>query len=174
VPGLDPGYVLSTLAVDAVNPSIVYAGGPYLFKSTDGGVSWGRTAGSLRGGIAGLATDPFTSGTVYAAVSVPRGRRVYKSTDGGATWKPASGGLSVDTWVGQIVPDPRTPGTLYAATGRGVYVTKNGGALWTPMNEGWSEAGVWALALDPLRPGVLYAGRNDGLFEYSNGPAAAP
>ncbi len=174
VPGLERGHVLFSLAVDAVNPAIVYAGGPHLFKSTDGGVSWSQTAGSLRGSIENLAADPFTSGTLYAAVYVPRGRRVYKTTDGGATWKPASGGLSVDVGVGRIVPDPRVPGTLYAATGKGVYVTRNGGALWTPMNEGWSEGFVWSLALDPLRPGVLYAGRTEGLFEYSSAPAAAP
>ena len=173
VPGLEHGNVLSSLAVDAVNPAIVYAGGPHVFKSTDGGMSWRPTAGSLRGSITSLAADPFTSGTLYASVYVPRGRRVYKSTDGGATWKPASGGLSVDVGVGRIIADPRAPGTLYAATGRGVYVTKNGGALWTPLNEGWSEAAVWSLALDPLRSGVLYAGRADGLFEYSSAPAAA-
>jgi len=34
VPGLEHGNVLSSLAVDAVNPAIVYAGGPHVFKST--------------------------------------------------------------------------------------------------------------------------------------------
>jgi photosystem II stability/assembly factor-like uncharacterized protein len=168
VPGREPFDLLHTLAVDPVNPAIVYAGGHYLVKSTDGGVSWKRTASGLRGSIQDLAVDPFSPGTLYASISVPQGRKVFKSSDGGATWKPASGGLPAGVFVGHLLADPKAPGTLYAATSRGVYVTRNGGGLWTAMNEGLGEAPIWSLALDPLRPGVLYTGRADGLFEYSS------
>lgn len=170
VPGREPFDLLHTLAVDPVNPAIVYAAGHYLVKSTDGGVSWKRTAGGLRGSVQGLAVDPFSPGTLYASIYVPQGRKVFKSSDGGTTWKPASGGLPAGVFVGHLLPDPKTPGTLYAATSRGVYVTRNGGGLWTAMNEGLGEAPIRSLALDPLRPGVLYAGRTDGLFEYSSRP----
>lgn len=170
VPGREPFDLLHTLAVDPVNPAIVYAAGHYLVKSTDGGVSWKRTAGGLRGSVQGLAVDPFSPGTLYASIYVPQGRKIFKSSDGGATWKPASGGLPAGVFVGRLLPDPKTPDTLYAATSRGVYVTRNGGGLWTAMNEGLGEAPIWSLALDPLRPGVLYAARADGLFEYSSRP----
>jgi photosystem II stability/assembly factor-like uncharacterized protein len=168
VPGREPFDLLHTLAVDPVNPAIVYAAGHYLVKSTDGGVSWKRTASGLRGSVQGLAVDPFSPGTLYASIYVPQGRKVFKSSDGGATWKPASGGLPAGIVVGHLLPDPKIPGTLYAGTSRGVYVTRNGGGLWTAMNEGLGEAPIRSLALDPLRPGVLYAGRADGLFEYSS------
>jgi len=170
VPGREPFDLLHTLAVDPVNPAIVYAAGHYVVKSTDGGVSWKRTANGLRGSVQDLAADPFSTGTLYASISVPQGRRVFKSSDGGATWKPTSGGLPAGVSVGHLLADPKTPGTLYAATGRGVYVTRNGGGLWTAMNEGLGEAPIGSLALDPLRPGVLYATRTDGLFEYSSRP----
>ncbi len=171
VPGLQFGDLLLAMAVDARNPSVVYVGGPHVYKSTNGGASWSQTTGNLRGTIESLAADPSTSGTLYAAVYVPRGRRVYKTTNGGATWTPASGGLSPDALVLQIVPDPHALGTLYAATSQGVYLTRNGGALWTPL-PGGSGGFAFFLAPDPLHPGVLYVGREDGLFEYSSGPAA--
>jgi photosystem II stability/assembly factor-like uncharacterized protein len=167
VPGLERFDLLTSMAVDPANPATVYAGGRHLFKSTDGGVSWKQTASGLRGSIQDLAADPFSPGTLYASIYVPKGRKIFKSSDGGATWKPASGGLAAGVFVGHLLADPKTPGTLYAATSRGVYVTRNGGGQWTAMNEGLGEAPVWSLALDPLRPGVLYAGRADGLFEYS-------
>jgi photosystem II stability/assembly factor-like uncharacterized protein len=170
VPGREPFDLLHTLAVDPVNPAIVYAAGHYVFKSTDGGVSWKRTASGLRGSVQDLAVDPFSPGALYASIYVPQGRKVFKSSDGGTTWKPASGGLPAGVFVGHLLTDPKTPGTLYAATSRGVYVTRNGGGLWTAMNEGLGEAPIRSLALDPLRPGVLYAARTDGLFEYSSRP----
>jgi photosystem II stability/assembly factor-like uncharacterized protein len=169
LPGLDSrSSLLDTLAVDSKSASIIYAGGPGFFKSTDGGVHWRKMGVGLRNYVLSLAADPFSSGTLYASVHALHGRRVVKSTDGGATWMPAATGLPTGaSWVGQIAPDPATPGTFYAATAKGVYVTRNGGALWTAINDGLGETPVLALSVDPLRPGALFAGTADGLFELS-------
>lgn len=160
------GFLPHILTVDPANASIVYTSAGGILKSRDGGVSWVKVGSLPRGFVTDLAADPFSPGVLYAAVFVPRGRRVYKSLDGGATWGPASGGLSVDLSVAKIVPDPKTPGTFYAATNRGVYVTKNGGGLWTAMNAGLEDVPVWDVAIDPLHPGVFYAAGPEGLYEF--------
>jgi photosystem II stability/assembly factor-like uncharacterized protein len=172
LPGLDAQpNLLETLTVDPQDASIVYAGGPGFFKSTDGGVHWKKIGVGLRNYVLYLAADPFSSGTLYASVHALHGRRVVKSIDGGATWTPAATGLPAGaSWVGRIVPDPAAPGTLYAATAKGVYVTRNGGALWTAMNDGLGEVPILSVAVDPLRPGILYAAGIDGLFEFATSP----
>jgi photosystem II stability/assembly factor-like uncharacterized protein len=170
LPGLDSqSSLLDAIAVDSKNASTVYAGGSGFFKSTDGGVHWKKMGAGVRNYVFHLAADPFSSGTLYAAVNALHGRRVLKSVDGGATWAPAATGLPTGaSWVGRIVPDPAVPGTLYAATAKGVYVTRNGGALWTAMNDGLGEIPILSLAVDPLRPGVLYAAGSGGLYEFTS------
>lgn len=168
--GQGPGFLLSSLAVDAVDSSTVYAAGPGIFKSTDGGVSWAKTGSGIRDAIADLVADPFSKGTLYAAVWQPQGsqgKRVFKSLDAGKTWGRAAGGLPSGIDVYDLTPDPRVPETLYAATSGGVYVTRNGGGLWKAMNEGLGDRPVWTVSVDPLRPGRLYAGCGDGLYEFS-------
>lgn len=170
LPGLDSqSSLLDALVVDSKNASIVYAGGPGFYKSTDGGAHWKKMGVGLRNYVISLAADPFSSGTLYASVHALHGRRVVKSADGGATWAPAATGLPTGaSWVGRIVPDPTVPGTLYAATAKGVYVTRNGGALWTAMNDGLGEIPILSVAVDPLRAGVLYAAGPEGLYEFSS------
>jgi len=72
---LPPGIRILKLLVDPVNPQIVYllsgadlfvsGASPFLFRSSDGGVSWSRIGESL-GNVWDVAMDPGTSATVYA------------------------------------------------------------------------------------------------------------
>ncbi|HEX4960525.1 MAG TPA: hypothetical protein VF173_06780 [Thermoanaerobaculia bacterium] len=171
VPGLAPRFLLTSLAVDAASPSVVYAGGPALFKSSDGGVSWKKSGRGLGGGAFELVTDPSKPGALHAVVARANGHKVFLSRDGSETWEPASRGLPSGVLISKLTPDATTPGTVYAATSRGLYVTRNRGKLWTAMNDGLGDLPVWTVALDPLRPGVVYAGRPDGLFVFSEDPA---
>jgi photosystem II stability/assembly factor-like uncharacterized protein len=171
VPGLEHPQLLSSLAVDAKDPSTVYAGGGAgLFKSTDGGAKWAKTGSGLRGGIVDLAADPFAANTLLASIWVDHGRKVFRSVDGGTAWRATAGGIPAGVSVGQIAPDSATPGTFYAGTSKGVYVTQDSGVHWKAMNEGLGDLPVWTVAVDPARPGVVYAGRIDGLFELSSSP----
>jgi photosystem II stability/assembly factor-like uncharacterized protein len=168
--GLVSQRLLSYLAVDVADPFTVYAAGPKISKSTDGGMHWLKTGQGLRGTVTALVADPFSPGTLYAGIWVPHGRRIFKSTDGGESWTRAAGGLTTGISVQDLAADHVTPGTLYAATSHGVYVTRNGGGLWTPMNDGLEDLSVWTVAVDPLRPGVVYAGGFSGLFEFATDP----
>lgn len=128
-----------------------YSGG--VFKSTDGGGSWGEArTGLTHADIYALAVDPLTPTTLYAA-----GGGMFKSTDGGGSWHEVSTGLP-NTRIHALVIDPITPTTLYAGTGGGVFKSTDGGESWHEANTGLTDTNVNALMIDPITPTFLYAG----------------
>src|SRR6266571_6438579 len=87
------GISISSLAIDQINPAILFAKGEgRLYKSTDGGASWASlsTPGAY---VSAFAIDPRNSNIVYAGFP-PDDRDclpgsfggIAKSTDGGETW----------------------------------------------------------------------------------------
>jgi uncharacterized protein (TIGR03437 family) len=88
-------------------------------------------------------------------------RPLWKSTDGGTTWTPLD---NLPFALPQmLVPDPQTPGTIYAATGDlGVLKSVNGGATWVQANAGIATTNVQVLAIDPADTQTLYAAAAPG------------
>jgi photosystem II stability/assembly factor-like uncharacterized protein len=173
-----PGGRVLSLAVDPLNPSLIYAGleGGGVFRSPDGGDSWSRITTGLPPysmPVEALAIDPRTPSTLYAAI---RSGPVYCSKNRGDTWTPISNGLWRGYWnpdlggppdyvhVVALVIDPLTPSTLYAGTEySGVFRSADGGKSWTPLNDSSQEVEmVTALAIDPVTPSTLYAGTFTG------------
>jgi len=122
---------IGALAVDPLNPDIVWAGtgeanvrntvspGNGVYKSTDGGVHWKRMGLEGTYQISHVVIDPHHPNTVLVAAmgnpwadSVERG--VYRTTDGGATWQKV---LYIGPSVGiaDLVMDRQNPQMLYAA-----------------------------------------------------------
>jgi hypothetical protein len=168
------GAIAETDATSGPNSGheIVYAGtgeannsgdsyaGQGILVSTDGGATWTlQNAGGAFTGrtVSKIAIDPSdpTGNTVYAAVAAfaaggTRGNTgIWKSTDGGATWTnttaAAPNNLSTTDEWSDVVIDPHTPTTLYAAegsfrtdngfgAGNGVYKSTDGGTTWTLLN----------------------------------------
>jgi len=56
--------------------------GEDLFRSADGGASWGKAGGTLPRPVRAVALDREDAGVLYAAA----GRGVFRSTDGGGRW----------------------------------------------------------------------------------------
>jgi photosystem II stability/assembly factor-like uncharacterized protein len=125
---------IGALAVDPLNPNIVWAGtgeanvrntvspGNGIYKSTDGGDHWKRMGLEGTFQISQVVIDPHHPNTVLVAAmgnpwadSVERG--VYRSNDGGVTWQKV---LYVGPSVGiaDLVMDPQNPQVLYAAAYR--------------------------------------------------------
>lgn len=168
LPGAGPGQVpLQSLAVDATEPSTVYASGPGIFRSLDGGATWRKIGRGLKNAVYQVVADPFSSPTLYAVVGLKRGTKVFKSMDRGETWAIATAGLPSGAFAIDLAADTNTPDTLYVATTQGVFVTRDGGRLWTAMNDGLGALPVLTVAVDPLQAGTVYAGRYDGLFKFS-------
>jgi photosystem II stability/assembly factor-like uncharacterized protein len=126
------GQSVGSLAVDALDPQLVYAAtggdaypfdkGDGVWKSPDGGVTWARAGDSLQGKtITALALSPI-AGVVWAAVE--NGGGVFRSGDGGATWQDSSAGLQAYQ-VYKLMVDPRELRRIYAATTGGIWTLED-------------------------------------------------
>jgi hypothetical protein len=161
------------IAIDPVNPNIVYAGtgeqhfsgdsyyGCGLLRSTDGGASWTQHGASIfrtsTGGarISRVVLDPSTAGTVTTTrLYVASDFGLHVSTDGGDSFTQTLSGIVTD-----LVMDPTNPAILYAAVrGSGVYKSVNNGAGWTLQSTGFATAMQRInLAIAPSAPATLYA-----------------
>ena len=91
------------LAIDRINPSIIYAGTKGgVFKSTDGGGNWSAiNSGLTNTHVGALAIDPQTPASLYAGTK----EGVFKSVDRGGDW--SAGGLTYG--VEALAIDPQTP-----------------------------------------------------------------
>lgn len=126
-----PSYSIGCLALDPVNPEIVWVGtgenvsgrhvgyGDGVYKSLNGGKTWTNMGLKNSEHIARILIDPRNPAVVYAAAEgplwSPGGERgLYKSGDGGKTWA-LSLEISKDTGVTSAEFDPADPGIIYAA-----------------------------------------------------------
>ena len=157
------GAEVYSLAIDPVNPSIIYAGNSQgVFKSTDGGWSWGSSNTAPISSDSKLIIDPSNTATIYAGSE----GTVLKSTDGGASW---SNQDIVTFWVYDLVIDPTSTSTIYAATSRGVFKSTNGGASWTGVLTDFQPR---RLAIDPVNTATVYALGSPGVFKTTDGGVA--
>jgi photosystem II stability/assembly factor-like uncharacterized protein len=153
---------MASLAVDPNDPTIVYAGSSFGagYKSWNGGIRWHPMRGGLPDvGFGALAVDPLDPNIVYAGTE---GEGLFKSADGGATWTEANAGIPDDLrFVPDLVIDPSSPATLYAAVGDDVYsegslyVSTDGATMWSPATLSGFAAPI---ALDPADPSRIFAG----------------
>ncbi|MDQ3110968.1 MAG: T9SS type A sorting domain-containing protein, partial [Bacteroidota bacterium] len=137
-----------------------------VYKTTDGGLTWNPTGlsfqmtqgdGSL---ISKIIIDPANSNNLLACGVTG----MYRSTDAGATWANVNTGLFWD-----MVQDPSTPNTIYAATGwvmnsndgsAGILKSTNFGVTWTTLTTGIPATGLVQrvkLAMSAANPNYIYA-----------------
>ena len=143
---------MGSLAIDQVNPNIIYAGtgelhnsgdsyyGCGVLRSTDGGTTWQQLGASVfdvttpgagfSGGtyISKIVIDRTTSGTdnattVFAATRIG----LFKSTNSGVDWTLLSNGIPSGSGAifSDMVADTTRPGTFYAALGNSSTATGN-------------------------------------------------
>jgi len=138
------------------DPDTVYAGieDAALFRSTDGGKSWGELPG-LRGhgsgprwqpGAGGMCLhtillDPSVSGRIFIAISAAG---AFRSDDAGATWRPINQGLrsehipdptaEVGHCVHRIAMHPSRPGVLFMQKHWDVMRSDNAGDSWREVS----------------------------------------
>jgi photosystem II stability/assembly factor-like uncharacterized protein len=122
---------IGALAIDPLNPNVVYCGtgesnslrsyypGTGMYKSTDGGLTWAFIGLDSSYSIGNISINPSNTQELYVAAvgSLRRKtlqRGVYKSTNGGLDWTRS---LFIADSVGAIdvVVDPATPTKVFAA-----------------------------------------------------------
>ena len=169
---------MGSIAIDPVNPDIIYAGtgeqhfsgdsyyGCGVLRTFDAGETWEqlgvqaflnrRSEGSGGARIARVVIDRATAGsTSSTTVLAASTYGLFRSTDSGMNWDLVLEGTATD-----LVPDPGNASVLYAAVyGRGVYKSTDTGASWTHTSTGM-DTGIARrinLAIAPSAPQTLYA-----------------
>lgn len=178
-----PVLGVSSVAIDPVNPDIMYAGtgevynrdnslpsiavrttrGTYgigILKSTDGGQSWQKcldwSYGDLRA-VQDIKINPLRPATLYAATT----EGVLRSYDAGANWQTVSDvPMAVDLEI-----NPSDTSKIYVSHGSldnnaisGIYRSQNSGDSFTKMTSGLpaSFSGKALLTISPSNPDILY------------------
>ncbi len=155
-------------------PNLFYFGatGGGVWKTTDGGRTWGNISDGFFGGSIGAIevakSDPNViyvgGGEKTLRGNVSSGYGIWKTEDAGKTW--VSAGLKNSRHVPRIRIHPTDANILYAAVlgniykptqDRGIYKSTDGGKSWKKTLFVNDQAGAVDLVLDPNNPRILYA-----------------
>ena len=180
---IGPDVGISDMAMDPLNPNIVYAatyrfrrepwhysaGGPEdaIYKSIDGGVSWQRLTGhglpSGALGRIGLAVAPSAPNMVYAVIGTHQGV-LWRSNDAGRNWTLVSKDQSIDArpfYFSHIAVDPKNPAHLFALSMR-LLASSDGGRTWKRIARS-IHVDNHAIWIDPTGSGRIIEGNDGGV-----------
>ena len=174
------GYTLATaVTIDPTSSSTLYAGfldgengSGLVYKSTDGGSSWGNILVSFGDfefdgiAISAVYVDPRAPSRVYVAFAFGA---TQKSLDGGTTWSSTSR-LPFGQAPAAFAVDPASSDTLYVTSDRdSIWRSTDAGSSWDRIDTGFEGSMVNVLAAAPSAPTTLYAGARNGLFRSVDG-----
>ncbi|SVB38686.1 uncharacterized protein METZ01_LOCUS191540, partial [marine metagenome] len=169
-----PAASIGALAINPVNPNIVWAGtgetfirsnishGNGIYRSTDAGKTWQHMGLDATGRIGRIVVHPTNPNIVFAAAlghgyGPQENRGVFRSQDNGLTWEHV---LFIDEHTGasDLVIDPNNPQILFAGMWQLLIQTwgrESGGpgsGLWTSRDGGstWHELTGNGLPSKPL------------------------
>ncbi len=172
---------VTAIAIDPIDPKIIYAGTLYdfsagingkLFKSTNGGTTWDTLL--IGGGYRSILIDPTNHNIIYA---LPGG--IIKSENGGQTWSPILNGILLDpeTRLQSLAMNPKNSNVLYAGTGGffggNLYKSYDGGEHWNKTPSNSLKDGVVSIAIDPIDTNNVYAGTAFGGILWKSTDAGA-
>ncbi len=184
---ISPDTGVTDVALDPVNPDIIYAaayqrrrsvaafmgGGPQsgIYKSIDGGASWRKIKSGLPDvdlGKIALAVSPQKPQVVYASIETP-GKQggFFRSTDRAESFEKRSDYFSGGTgahYYQEIFADPHQFDRVYQMDAQS-RVTNDGGKSFTHFNWQYRHGDDHALAFDPNDPNYLLVGTDGGLYE---------
>ena len=169
-----PNLAMTTLAMSASNPNVVYAGtgeafaggngitGDGIFKSANAGDTWSQLSSTLSntnfGYVNRMIVDPNNSNIVLAATSGSDvfATGIFRSTNGGTSWTKVH---DANFRIGQLVlSSPDNFNVLYASLfGFGVIKSTDAGLTWNNANAGMQPSGRVEMAVSPVDPNRLYA-----------------
>ncbi len=164
----------SDLAMDAQNPSVIYAGiwkfqrRPWtfvsggdedgLYKSSDGGGTWTKLEGHGLPpgptGRIGVAVAPSDGNRVYALIESSKGV-LWRSQDGGANWTMVSDDTLVNArpfYFTHVEVDPKNPDRVYALSFQTMLSTDGGKNFKSIADSVHSDFhAIWIAPNDPKR-----------------------
>lgn len=148
---LGPGNIggrTRTLAIDAKNPRLMFAGGVSggVWRSVNAGETWTPVGDALANiAVNAMAIHPNDSNTLYVGTgegffreeqrgtALPlRGAGIFVTHDGGHSWQRLPSTATADFhWINDLVISAHDPKRIYAATRTGVWRSSDSGATWT-------------------------------------------
>ncbi|MGQ0639189.1 MAG: dockerin type I domain-containing protein [Gemmatimonadaceae bacterium] len=165
---------IGAIAIDPVNPNIVYAGtgeinnpiteGCGVLRSTDGGATWtSPTSNQLGNYHGGLVVDRATAGNTSSTIVLAANESgLFQSTNSGATWSRKIVGVA---W--SVVAHPTRPGTYFASVSNGqrspastIWKSTDSGASWIAMPTPFVNTALFAridIAISRTSPDFLFA-----------------
>ncbi len=184
-----PVASIGDIALEPGNPDVIYVGtgesnvrnsvsfGNGIYKSTDGGKTWGHLGLEDSERISRIVINPRNPRIVFVgalgrAFGPNRERGVFRSTDSGVTWQKV---LYTDDrhGVADLDINPQNPNLVYAAlwrferkpwtfvsgdTSGGLYRSVDGGSNWSKITSGLPAlVGRIGVKVAPSRPDVIYA-----------------
>lgn len=161
----DFGHV-HALAVDASGQALWLGAHSGLYRSEDGGRTWGSVSlPAHHPDVMAIVVHPSEAGVVYAGT---HDAGVLKTMDGGKSWSVVNTGLGgLD--VHGLAIDPNAPAKLHALVREkraGVYRTTDAGSKWVRVDDG-PPGETKVLASVNIATGMggifLYAGTGEGL-----------
>lgn len=143
-----------------------------LWRSTNGGDTWTRTADSTISDVfasygwwfGNVRVHPANAQTIWVL-----GLDFYRSTNGGSAWSEVSGGMHVDHHALAFGSGPSP--VIYNGNDGGVYRSTNGGSAWSLLPD-QPVAQVYRMALDAMNPNALVLGAQDNGTNRSTSGAA--
>ncbi len=181
---LDEHTGVTDLIMDPRNPDVLYAaayqrrrhvftyvgGGPgsTIYKTTDGGKTWAKSAKGLPGGPhngrIGLAISPADPEVLYAIVEATEGGGFFKSTDRGASWVKQSGHSTSGNYYMEIYCHPHNPDIIYSMNTWNM-ISYDGGKSFQQLGEEYKHVDNHIIWIDPNDTDYLLAGCDGGVYE---------
>ncbi|CAM3963292.1 PRC-barrel domain-containing protein [Flavobacterium cucumis] len=178
---------VTDLVIDPRNANVLYAAtwqrhrtvaayvgggeGTALYKSTDGGETWGKLTTGLpttEMGKIGLAISPINPDVLYAAIELDRKKgAIYRSDNKGASWVKMSNTVSGGTgphYYQELVASPYKFDKIYLMDVR-VQVSEDGGKNFYMMNESNKHSDNHSLTFKSNDPNYLLVGTDGGIYE---------
>ena len=171
------GGSIYSIAIDPVDKNTVYVGGgPWLWKSVDGGNSWVR-CGDINRRANSIRIDPSNRDRITVSSGSRHeetmGSGFYISEDGGESFSCTLGGICFDHEL-----QPGNPNRIYlvrrdgAAYNTGIYVSENGGLNWQRKTLPVEDMICGRLAVSEAKGGenYVYALVTCDYWGYDSGP----
>ncbi len=175
---------VNDVVMDPRNPDVLYAsafqrrrhvftylgGGPQssIYKSTDGGMTWEKSASGLPSvdiGRIGLTISPADPEMIYALVEAAKGKGgTFRSTNRGASWEKMSDYHSAGNYYQELIPDPKIPNRLYSMD-TWLQVSNDGGKSWSNYGEDFKHIDNHAIWIDPENGNHTLVGCDGGVYE---------
>lgn len=179
------GQWLAPTLISPHNPSVIYHGMQYLFRSMDKGESWERISPDLSNNdpdklgklpfaiphqtLTDISESPFEFGFIFAGTD---DGRVHMTKDGGENWTEITSGLPFNKHVSRIVASKYEKNTVYLTlNGRRdddfadyIYKSIDSGNTWVDISGNIPGGPVNVIREDPKKENVLYVGTDLGVY----------